>query len=328
MRSARRELRQLQRQEDGVWWKSWVRAWQRLGLGLRLAMGVASFALLQVVSLLLVRWPYDVWSSHTPVDPGSLQTSLWLVVATLVGVTLPVFIVVVQYTGTTSKQLSPVPLAEVLRQKTRIDLALIVAAVAVLHSGIDALWFVGSAVLAFDFFICFVSFVCVLGLSVVILFGLVRSPLALSEAGFSVLLERLDRTIDDSWIVSQANDNLISTLKGSDIAYNPLFVGAADPSWVLVAPPEKGRLRDVNPQQLARVLEQLKVPASAMGTVPTTVNAQADRSPDVFLLRLCNDVIGPASPVLAVSRTSVQADTSDELWRSVARWIECGKSDG
>ena len=327
MKSARRELRRLRREEGQVWWRAWMQTWQRLRLGFKVTVAFVFLAALQVVSGLLIHWPYNVWSSHVPTDPGSLQNSLWLVVATLVGVTLPVFIVVVQYTGSTSSLLSAVPLPEVLRQKTRIDLALIVAAIAVIHSGVDALWFVGSAVLAFDFFLCFVTFVLVLGLSVVILFGLVRSPLALSEAGFSVLLERLDQTIDDSWVVSRANDNLITTLQESDITYNPLFAGIADPTWVLVGPPERGQLRDIHPQQLARVLDELTVPAPAVDAVPTTVNAQADSSQNAFLLRLCNDVIGPTSPLLAVLGTSVDADTANELWRSVARWIDCGKTD-
>jgi len=207
----------------------------RISPQVRFFATTAMIVSLQVSAVDLTKWPYKFWRDFAPSNPSTLQNSLWIVVATIVGVSIPVFVVIVQFAGDAGKDISALPLTEVLRRRSRIDVAFLASGIAVLHCGADALWFHGQAVLILDFAFALVPLILILGITYLRLFKIIASRADLKEYAYALLEEKLVDAIDQSWVTAEANKRLISILSEYGVLYSPFNYAVHSPEWIYMA---------------------------------------------------------------------------------------------
>ena len=326
MWDAKKRLDGIRSAEDSGRFASVRKRWRRADSRAKWFLAIAGALALQAISYGLTKWPFSFWPSLAPAHPNTLQNNLWVVAAAIVGVSLPVFVVVVQFAGSASEDVAALPLTEVLRRKSKIDRTLVISGLAVVHCGADALWFQGQAVLLFDYFVGVVAVVAALGGSYWSLFRLVRSRAELKASAFAMLEEKLDVAIDDSWVPAEANANLIEQLAGHHVQYSPFGLAYQAAPWTSIGPLEDKVVRDVDVGGLSAFLDWLRSPS--IGGEPTQPEQVGEsRQPEVVLLRVCGMTIGPTQPLLAYLAAGQPTRSAEELWEAVGGYVDLGATD-
>ena len=297
--------------------------WGDLHVANRWLVVVGLVAGLQAASYGLTRWPFSFLPSLAPRDPGSLQDNLWLVLATLVGVSLPLLLVILQFP--VPEDIAALPLTEVLRKRTHVDQVLVLSGFVVLHCGADALWFAGQAVLLFDFFVGLVLLIAMLGRSYWRLFELVRSHAELKNEAANLLADKLVDAIDASWVEAEANRRLIGDLEAHHVSFSPFTTLYQPPDWTPIGPVEPALLRDVDVVALGLLVDELLTPSA--GRAPAQSNQLQPPRAELVLLRTCGQQIGGASPFMAYRTPGGPGWSAQDLWDAVAPHLRTERAD-
>jgi hypothetical protein len=269
--------------------------------------------ILQVVSYGLSKLPSNYSYGISNVNEGSIQNSLWLVIASLVAVSLPIFVVVVQYSSSDKNGIIALPVTEVLRRESKVDAALIYAAVSIVHSGADTVWIRCKPVLIFDFIVTLVVLVVMIGNSYFRLFQLISSRFKLNELGYRLLQDKLETAIDNTWVIAEANRVVIAELDHIGVRFSPLDFPFRPPEWTQIGPPSEFTVRDIDIDALIVVAGTL-TGLNQMGVAVTTVRNELETTPQLILLRLCESTIGPTLPMFAYQHGNFGEQAPEAIW--------------
>ncbi len=247
-----------------------------------------------------------------------MEQTLWMVVAALVGVVIPVFLLTVQFAGSANDALAALPTTQVLRARTYSLEIVILSGIIVLHIGMDAMAFNSHAVLYFDFLLLAILISC-FGLAFYKLFYLTSNPIEMKRESVEVLTSEIDMTIDDGIVSQRANERLLEDFSQADIPF--IYAGSSlfDDAWIGIGPENEFRLLDLDPTPISQVLDALR-PIEVEESNPVTAGNH-ERRPDIFLCGTIGGTLGPRSPLIMVT-TDIADGRQVELWDRISEFCQ------
>lgn len=317
-------------------WGKWWDANRQTSSLLKVSFSVLA---LQALSFIAVYYHWKLWAARfEPIDPGTLQSSLWQIDAGLVAIALPIVFVVVQQLTSFHDTSQSLPVAEVLRQETDLLPLLSIAALGLARCGADSIWFRSNVVLLIDFVLVFLPTLTALLVVSSKLLSLSTDPRRLREKAVAVLLWRLRSAVIESWTFSVGNEMLQQRVASSEnltIRYSQIEFTHDDDDWQSVYPATSTDLYDVHADRLVYAFESLSYQSgdefnvlADQSEAPSPSGSLRDpfgsRSVDIYFYLKVGERLSLSRPGFALRRSVFPGVDAEDAWQEVQSAMRLG----
>jgi hypothetical protein len=159
------------------------------------------------------------------------------------------------------------------------------------------------------------------------LFRIISTRADLKEFAYQLLESRLVDAIDQSSVIADANNRLVSDLALHGVRYSFLNFGVDSPDWASIGPTVDYVIKDVNVLRLAPICQAL-IEGQVGGVVGGQPGAADLPTSRLVLLRTCGYRTGPTNPIFIYQTSNPNRKSGQEIWGEVQRWFDLEVAHG